>query len=80
MSLKWTITARKGKVDDYSKFSNDDFKISNGKIPGKTEFLNVPEIRNSERAMSQTSFKDPRNIENITDWKKIIKKYYALKR
>lgn len=74
--------ARKSKVDDYSKFTNDEHKYSNGKAGSKKikakDLLTVPDLGHSERALSQTSFKDPRSIENVTDWKKVIKKYYAV--
>ena len=75
----FVILARKSKVDDYSKFSNEEFHASNGKIPGKgSNHLKVPNYGDAERVMSQSSFKDPKSIENVTDWSKIIKKYYAL--
>jgi len=74
--------ARKTKVDDYSKFVNESSKKVNGKMSNgkqKMNHLEVPtNFENAERAISQSSFRDPTSIENVTDWKKVIKKYYAL--
>ena len=67
--------AKKSKVEDYSKFSNGDHKHANGKVNG---LLPVPDFGVSERALSQTSFRDPKSIENVTDWSRVIKKYYAV--
>ena len=67
--------AKKSKVEDYSKFSNDDHKHANGKANG---LLPVPDFGVSERALSQTSFRDQKSIENVTDWSRVIKKYYAV--
>ena len=82
ISNEFICSARKSKVDDYSKFTNDEHKYSNGKAGSKKikakDLLTVPDLGHSERALSQTSFKDPRSIENVTDWKKVIKKYYAV--
>ena len=69
-------------MDDYSKFVNESNKVANGRISnGKKNgnHLEVPtDFGNAERAFSQSSFRDPTSIENVTDWKKVIKKYYAL--
>lgn len=66
-------------MDDYSKFTNEDHKIANGKLPSKNkELLSVPDYGHSERIMSQSSFRDPNSIENVTDWKVVVKKYYAI--
>ena len=70
--------AKKSKVEDYSKFSNEEHKHSNGKVNGN--LLPVPDLGVSERALSQTSFRDPKSIENVTDWSRVIKKYYAVVR
>lgn len=83
--IDWILVlflARKTKVDDYSKFVNESSKKVNGKMSNgkqKTNHLEVPtNFENAERAISQSSFRDPTSIENVTDWKKVIKKYYAL--
>ena len=83
--IDWILVlflARKTKVDDYSKFVNESSKKANGKLSNgkqKTNHLEVPtNFENAERAISQSSFRDPTSIENVTDWKKVIKKYYAL--
>ena len=53
--------------------------MSNGKVPSKgKESLTVPDYGHTERAISQTSFRDTKSIETVTDWKAVVRKYYAI--
>ena len=68
--------ARKSKVEGYPKFSTN--QSSGNKSAVKNPGLFVPEVGATEREMSQTSVRDSNTIENVIDWKIVIKKYFAL--
>lgn len=71
------IVARKSKVDDYPKFpTNAEGTL--GKTTIKNPNLFVPDVGNTERDLSQTSVRDPRSIENVIDWRLVVRKYLSL--
>ena len=63
-------------MEGYPKFSNN--QNSGNKSAVKKPGLFVPEVGATEREMSQTSVRDSNTIENVIDWKIVIKKYFAL--
>ena len=72
-----STVARKSKVDDYPKFSTN-IEEALGKTTIKNPNLFVPDVGNTERDLSQTSLRDPRSIENVIDWRLVVRKYLSL--
>jgi len=71
-------SARKKRVDDYSKMVNSP----SGNILKKNKeengaALKVPETP-AQNFGSSASFRDKKKIENVLDWQMVVKKYYAV--
>ena len=77
LKKNFSIVARKSKVDDYPKFSTNT-EGALGKTTIKNPNLFVPDVGNTERDLSQTSLRDPRSIENVIDWRLVVRKYLSL--
>ena len=38
----------------------------------------MPDVGREERDMSQTSVRDSSSIENVIDWRNVVRKYFSL--